>query len=158
MFKKILIANRGEIACRVIKTARRMGVKTVAVYSDADKDALHVEMADEKVHIGPPAAAQSYLLIDKIVEASDAIILAGTSHILGDVETPGSVVINGNAAKPVYKRLLNATIPARLRQLSAMGTKADMPSRPASSSDGLRPSLARATKSRNSSASDPRQR
>ncbi|WP_271167812.1 acetyl-CoA carboxylase biotin carboxylase subunit [Hansschlegelia plantiphila] len=69
MFKKILIANRGEIACRVVKTARRMGIKTVAVYSDADKDALHVEMADEAVHIGPPAAAQSYLLIDKIIAA-----------------------------------------------------------------------------------------
>src|SRR5665648_676768 len=69
MFKKILIANRGEIACRVIKTARKMGIKTVAVYSDADREALHVEMADEAVHIGPPPAAQSYLLIDKIVEA-----------------------------------------------------------------------------------------
>jgi propionyl-CoA carboxylase alpha chain len=56
MFKKILIANRGEIACRVIKTARKMGIKTVAVYSDADRDALHVEMADEAVHIGPPPA------------------------------------------------------------------------------------------------------
>ncbi len=69
MFKKILIANRGEIACRVIKTARRMGIKTVAVYSDADKDALHVEMADEAVHIGPPPAAQSYLVIEKIIDA-----------------------------------------------------------------------------------------
>jgi len=72
MFKKILIANRGEIACRVIKTARKMGIKTVAVYSDADRDALHVEMADEAVHLGPPPAAQSYLLIDKIVEACRA--------------------------------------------------------------------------------------
>ncbi|MDE2332480.1 MAG: acetyl/propionyl/methylcrotonyl-CoA carboxylase subunit alpha [Bradyrhizobium sp.] len=69
MFKRILIANRGEIACRVIKTARRMGIDTVAVYSEADRDALHVEMADEAVLIGPPAATESYLLIDKIVEA-----------------------------------------------------------------------------------------
>ena len=56
MFKKILIANRGEIACRVIKSARKMGIKTVAVYSDADREALHVKMADEAVHIGPPPA------------------------------------------------------------------------------------------------------
>ena len=69
MFTKILIANRGEIACRVIKTAKKMGIKTVAVYSDADKDALHVQMADEAVHLGPPPSAQSYLLADKIVEA-----------------------------------------------------------------------------------------
>ncbi len=69
MFKKILIANRGEIACRVMKTAKAMGIKTVAVYSDADRDAVHVAMADEAVHIGPPPAAQSYLLIDKIIDA-----------------------------------------------------------------------------------------
>jgi propionyl-CoA carboxylase alpha chain len=69
MFKRILIANRGEIACRIIKTARRMGVETVAVYSEADRDALHVEMADSAVLIGPPAAAESYLVIEKIVEA-----------------------------------------------------------------------------------------
>jgi propionyl-CoA carboxylase alpha chain len=69
MFKRILIANRGEIACRVIKTARRLGIETVAVYSEADKDALHVEMADAAVPIGSPAAAESYLVIDKIVEA-----------------------------------------------------------------------------------------
>ncbi|WP_119258277.1 acetyl-CoA carboxylase biotin carboxylase subunit [Shinella zoogloeoides] len=67
MFKKILIANRGEIACRVIKTARRMGIATVAVYSDADGDALHVEMADEAVHIGPAPAAESYLVAEKII-------------------------------------------------------------------------------------------
>jgi propionyl-CoA carboxylase alpha chain len=72
MFTKILIANRGEIACRVIKTARRMGIKTVAVYSDADKDALHVEMADETVHIGAAPAAESYLVIDKIIAACKA--------------------------------------------------------------------------------------
>ncbi len=69
MFQKILIANRGEIACRIVKTARKMGIKTVAVYSDADRDALHVEMADEAVHIGPPPSAQSYLVIDRILQA-----------------------------------------------------------------------------------------
>src|SRR6218665_3498726 len=72
MFTKILIANRGEIACRVIKTARRRGIKSVAVYSDADRDALHGEMADEAVHIGAAPAAQSYLLIDKIIDACKA--------------------------------------------------------------------------------------
>src|SRR5215218_389714 len=72
MFKKILIANRGEIACRVIKTARRMGIKTVAVYSDADARAPHVEMADEAVHIGPSPASESYLRADKIIAACKA--------------------------------------------------------------------------------------
>ncbi len=69
MFNKILIANRGEIACRVIKTARQMGIKTVAIYSDADRNALHVQMADEAVHIGPPPANQSYIVIDKVMDA-----------------------------------------------------------------------------------------
>jgi propionyl-CoA carboxylase alpha chain len=69
MFKRILIANRGEIACRIIKTARKMGIETVAVYSDADRDALHVQMADTAVAIGPPEAARSYLQIDRIVAA-----------------------------------------------------------------------------------------
>ena len=69
MFKKILIANRGEIACRVIKTARKMGIKTVAIFSDADRNALHVKMADEAVHIGPPPANQSYIVIDKVMDA-----------------------------------------------------------------------------------------
>src|SRR4051812_19633960 len=72
MFKKILIANRGEIACRVIKTARRMGIVTVAVYSDADRDAVHAEMADEAVHIGASPAAQSYLVAEKMIEACKA--------------------------------------------------------------------------------------
>ena len=72
MISKILIANRGEIACRVIRTARKMGIATVAVYSDADSRAPHVLMADEAVHIGPPPAAQSYLIADKIIEACKA--------------------------------------------------------------------------------------
>ena len=70
MFQKILIANRGEIACRIIKTARRMGIATVAVYSEADRDALHVEMADEAVAIGPAPAAQSYLQVERILQAA----------------------------------------------------------------------------------------
>src|SRR5216683_1924476 len=72
MFKRILIANRGEIACRIIKTARRMGIETVAVYSEADRDALHVEMADAAVPIGPPPASESYLVIAKIIAACKA--------------------------------------------------------------------------------------
>ena len=72
MFKKILIANRGEIACRVIATARKMGIATVAVYSDADKDARFVQMADEAVRLGPPPSRESYLLGDKIIEAAKA--------------------------------------------------------------------------------------
>ena len=72
MFKRILIANRGEIACRIIKTARRMGIESVAVYSDADRDALHVEMADAAIPIGPAPAAQSYLVIDNIIAACKA--------------------------------------------------------------------------------------
>jgi propionyl-CoA carboxylase alpha chain len=69
MFKRILIANRGEIACRIIKTARKLGIETVAVYSEADRDALHVAMADSAVAIGPPPASESYLVIEKIVAA-----------------------------------------------------------------------------------------
>jgi len=69
MFKKILIANRGEIACRVIKSAQKMGIKTVAIYADADRNALHVRMADEAVHIGPSPANQSYIVIEKVMDA-----------------------------------------------------------------------------------------
>ena len=69
MFKKILIANRGEIACRVIKTAKKMGIKTVAVYSEADKEARHVQMADEAVFIGPAPSRESYLVMDRIIQA-----------------------------------------------------------------------------------------
>ena len=72
MFTKILIANRGEIACRVIATARKMGIKTVAVYSEADKDARHVELADEAVLLGPAPSRESYLVADKIIAACKA--------------------------------------------------------------------------------------
>src|SRR6059058_4456694 len=72
MLKSLLIANRGEIACRVIRTARRLGIRTVAVYSDADAKALHVRVADEAVHIGPSPARESYLCGDKIIAAAKA--------------------------------------------------------------------------------------
>ena len=72
MITSLLIANRGEIACRIIRTAREMGVRTVAVYSDADAKALHVRMADEAVHIGPSPARESYLVGDKIIAAAKA--------------------------------------------------------------------------------------
>ena len=70
MFKKILIANRGEIACRVIKSARKMGILTVAVFSEADRDALHVELADEAVLLGPAPSRESYLVADRIIAAA----------------------------------------------------------------------------------------
>ena len=70
MFSKLLIANRGEIACRIMHTARRMGIATVAVYSDADRNALHVRMADEAIHIGPAPARESYLVTERIIAAA----------------------------------------------------------------------------------------
>ena len=74
MFKKILIANRGEIACRVIKTCQKMGLRTVAVYSDADQNSMHVSMADESVLIGGAASSESYLVIDNIINMDAAIL------------------------------------------------------------------------------------
>lgn len=90
MIKKILIANRGEIACRVIKTAKKLGIATVAVYSDADANALHVKMADEAVHIGPAPSSQSYIVIEKIL---DAIKKTGA-----DAVHPGYGFLSENAA------------------------------------------------------------
>ncbi|MCA1444229.1 ATP-grasp domain-containing protein, partial [Ensifer sp. IC4062] len=90
MFKKILIANRGEIACRVIRTAKRLGIPTVAVYSDADRDAMHVRMADEAVYIGASPSSQSYIVIDKIL---DAIRKTGA-----DAVHPGYGFLSENAA------------------------------------------------------------
>ena len=92
MFEKILIANRGEIACRIIRTARGLGIATVAVYSEADRDSLHVEMADEAVCIGPPPSTESYLLIERIVEACRS---TGS-----DAVHPGYGFLSENAAFP----------------------------------------------------------
>src|SRR5262245_5199605 len=72
MFKSVLIANRGEIACRIMRTAKRLGMRTIAVYSDADIDALHVRLADDAYRIGPAPAADSYLRIDHILSAARA--------------------------------------------------------------------------------------
>ncbi len=93
MFGKILIANRGEIACRIIKTARRIGIATVAVYSEADRGSLHVEMADEAVCVGPPPSAESYLAVSRIVEACRS---TGS-----DAVHPGYGFLSENAAFPV---------------------------------------------------------
>jgi 3-methylcrotonyl-CoA carboxylase alpha subunit len=89
MFKSVLIANRGEIACRIIRTARRLGLRTIAVYSDADRDALHVRLADEAIHIGPSAAAQSYL--------SSAALIAAAQASRADCLHPGYGFLSENA-------------------------------------------------------------
>lgn len=116
MIKKILIANRGEIACRVIKSAKQMGIQTVAVYSDADKNALHVSMADEAVHIGASAASESYLIIDKILTACQQ---AGA-----DAVHPGYGFLSENAK---FARILAdnniAFIGPNIRAIEVMGDK-----------------------------------
>ena len=116
MFKKILIANRGEIACRVIKTARKMKIKTVAVYSEADKDSLHVEMADEAVCIGPPPSAQSYLVMDAIIDAAKKT-KAGAIH-------PGYGFLSENAtfARKLARNKITLIGPSP-RAMVSMGDK-----------------------------------
>ena len=116
MIKKILIANRGEIACRVIRTAKRMGIATVAVYSDADRDALHVRMADEAVHIGPAPSDQSYIVIDRIL---DAVAKTGA-----DAVHPGYGFLSENAlfAAALEKAGIIFVGPP-VRAIEAMGDK-----------------------------------
>ena len=89
MFAKLLIANRGEIACRIIKTARRMGIATVALYSDADQDALHVHLADEAVHIGPAPSKDSYLQAQRIIDVA--------KKVGADIIHPGYGFLSENA-------------------------------------------------------------
>ena len=114
--RKILIANRGEIACRVIKTAKKMGIATVAVYSDADRDALHVRMADEAVHIGPAPSNQSYIVIDKIL---DAIRQTGA-----DAVHPGYGFLSENAAfAQALEKEGVAFIGPPVKAIEAMGDK-----------------------------------
>ena len=116
MFKKILIANRGEIAVRVIKTCRRLGIATVAVYSEADADSLAVEMADEAVFIGPPAPGESYLVLDKIL---DAVKSTGA-----DAVHPGFGFLSENAAFPkALAEIGVAWIGPNVNAIDAMGDK-----------------------------------
>jgi propionyl-CoA carboxylase alpha chain len=116
MFKKILIANRGEIACRVMRTAKRMGIKTVAVYSDADADALHVREADEAVHIGRPPARESYLQIERIVEACKSTGAAAVH--------PGYGFLSENAAfADALSKAGIVFIGPERRAIAAMGDK-----------------------------------
>jgi propionyl-CoA carboxylase alpha chain len=116
MFAKLLIANRGEIACRIIKTARRLGIATVAVYSDADRDALHVDMADEAVRIGPAAASQSYLDAAKIIQAA--------KETGADAIHPGYGFLSENAAfaKALAKAGI-AFVGPNVKAIEAMGDK-----------------------------------
>ncbi len=116
MFKKILIANRGEIACRVIKTAKKLGIATVAVYSDADADALHVKMADEAIHIGPAPSSQSYIVIEKI--------LAAIRATGADAVHPGYGFLSENPAfAEALEKIDVAFIGPPVRAIQAMGDK-----------------------------------
>ncbi|MBA6411535.1 acetyl/propionyl/methylcrotonyl-CoA carboxylase subunit alpha [Parahaliea sp. F7430] len=117
MFKKLLIANRGEIACRVIKTARRLGIATVALYSDADRAALHVSLADEAIHIGPAPARESYLVIDKIIAAA--------TYCGADAIHPGYGFLSENAdfARACHSAGIKFIGPP-IAAIEAMGSKA----------------------------------
>ncbi len=106
MFDKILIANRGEIACRITRTVRKMGIATVAVYSEADRNSLHVEMADEAVCIGPPPSTESYLDVARIVEACRS---TGS-----DAVHPGYGFLSENAAFPDALAAAGVTYPEQL--------------------------------------------
>jgi propionyl-CoA carboxylase alpha chain len=116
MFKKILIANRGEIACRIVRSARALGIRTVAVYSEADRDALHVEMADEAVAIGPAPAAESYLVIDRIV--------AACRQTGAEAVHPGYGFLSEREAFPIALEKAGIVfIGPNLRAIAAMGDK-----------------------------------
>ena len=119
MFNKILVANRGEIACRVMKTAKRMGIATVAVYSDADRDALHVEMADEAVRIGPAPAAESYLVADAIVAAAQATAAEAVHPGYGFLSERAAFAAQLEAAGIVF-------IGPKPRAIEAMGDKIEL--------------------------------
>ena len=113
MFKKILIANRGEIACRVMQTARRMNIATVAVFSEADRNALHVEMADEAVAIGAAPAAESYLVIEKIIEACRSTGTPPSTKAPSaglEIATTGSVVSNSTVSVTSPPAVVNVTV------------------------------------------------
>ena len=122
MIQSLLIANRGEIACRIIRTAREMGVRTVAVFSDADASALHVRMADEAAHIGPSPARESYLVGDNIIAAAKAAQLGFARALAREVGAHGITVnsvapglidtdITGGALEGDTKTQLVAGIP-----------------------------------------------
>ena len=116
MFKRILVANRGEIACRVIKTAKKLGIETVAVYSDADKDALHVKMADHSINIGLSAANESYLSIEKIVKA--------VKETKSDAVHPGYGFLSENPKFALALKSIGVTfIGPPVQAIEAMGDK-----------------------------------
>ena len=129
MFTKILIANRGEIACRVIATAHKMGIKTVAVYSEADKEARHVQLADEAVLIGPAASRESYLVADKIIAAAKATgaqaihpgygFLSENTTFVAELERNGVVFIgpNSNAISQMGDKLVKTQLSIRIQEI-----------------------------------------